>query len=125
MKRTYQIREWKAIEQFRSHLSNDPGTIQMVLSLAEIAQLLRQGVSHLLHEAEKRLLLIIMDDEVACANTRFTGCDNLMWASDYPHSVTTWPKSWDVIKAQTSHNTPEEREKLLWKNAAKLYRLSA
>jgi len=37
----------------------------MVLSLAEIAQLLRQGVSQLLHEAEKRLLLIIMDDEVA------------------------------------------------------------
>jgi hypothetical protein len=65
MKRTYQIREWKAIEQFRSHLSNDPGTIQMVLSLAEIAQLLRQGVSQLLHEAEKRLLLMIMDDEVA------------------------------------------------------------
>jgi hypothetical protein len=28
MKRTYPIREWKAIEQFRSHLSNDPGTIQ-------------------------------------------------------------------------------------------------
>lgn len=58
MKRTYPIRESKAIEQFRSHLSNDPGTIQMVLSLAEIAQLLRQGVSQLLHEAEKRLLLI-------------------------------------------------------------------
>jgi hypothetical protein len=34
MKRTYPIREWKAIEQFRSHLSNDPGTIQMVLSLS-------------------------------------------------------------------------------------------
>jgi hypothetical protein len=35
MKRTNPIREWKAIEEFRSHLSNDPGTIQMVLSLAE------------------------------------------------------------------------------------------
>jgi hypothetical protein len=33
MKRTYPIREWKAIEQFHSPLSNDPGTIQMVLSL--------------------------------------------------------------------------------------------
>jgi transposase-like protein len=65
MKRTYQMREWKAVEQFRSHLSNDPGAIQMVLPLAEIAQLLRQGVSQLLHEAEKRLLLMIMDDEVA------------------------------------------------------------
>jgi hypothetical protein len=33
MKRTYPIREWKPAEQFRSHLSNDPGTLQMVLSL--------------------------------------------------------------------------------------------
>jgi len=47
MKRTYPIREWKAIEQFRSRLSNDPGTIEMVLSLADIAQLLRRGVSQL------------------------------------------------------------------------------
>jgi hypothetical protein len=65
MKRTYPIRERKAIERFRPHLSKDPGTIQMVLSLADIAQLLRQGVSQLLHQAEKRLLLMITDDEVA------------------------------------------------------------
>jgi len=64
MRRTYQIREWKAIEKFRSHLSNDVGAVQMVLPLAEIAQLLRQGISQLLHEAEKRLLLLIMEDEV-------------------------------------------------------------
>ena len=65
MKRTYQIRELKAIEKFRSHLANDPGVIQMLLPLAEIAQLLGHGVSQLLREAEKRLLLIIMDDEVS------------------------------------------------------------
>ena len=80
MKRTYPIREWKAIERFRSHLSNDPGTIQMVLPLAEIAELLRQGVSQLLHETEKRLLLMIMDDEVAWLTTdthgyRIESCD--------------------------------------------------
>jgi len=28
MKRTYQIRELKAIEKFRSHLANDPGVIK-------------------------------------------------------------------------------------------------
>jgi uncharacterized protein len=66
-----------------------------------------------------------MDDEVACANVKFTGADNLMWASDYPHSVTTWPKSHEFIADQTKHNTPEEREKLVWRNSAKLYRLNA
>lgn len=65
MKKTYQINERKAIEKFRSHLIQDAGAIQMVLPLAEIAQRLREGVSELLHEAEKRLLLKIVEDEVA------------------------------------------------------------
>jgi len=65
MKRTYQIGEWKAIEKFRSHLAEDHGAVQMMLPLAEVAQLLRHGVSQLLLEAEKRLLRMIMEDEVA------------------------------------------------------------
>lgn len=65
MKRTYQVGQWKAIEKFRSHLALDPGVVQMVLPLAEVAQLLRHGVSQLLLEAEKRLLRMIMEDEVA------------------------------------------------------------
>ena len=65
VKTTYAIHERKAIEKFRSHLTGDPGAIQMVLPLAEIAQLPRQGVSQLLHEAEVRLLLIVIENEVA------------------------------------------------------------
>lgn len=65
MKRNYQIGEAKAMAKFHSHLANDPGMIQLALPLAEIAERLRQGVSHLLFEAERRLLLLIMQDEVA------------------------------------------------------------
>ncbi|MCX6634077.1 MAG: hypothetical protein NT090_03140 [Acidobacteria bacterium] len=64
VKTTYAIHERKAIEKFRSHLTDDPGAIRMVLPLAEIAQLLRQGLSQLLHEAEVRLLLTIIENEV-------------------------------------------------------------
>jgi hypothetical protein len=87
MKRIYQIREWKAVEKFRSHLASDPGAIQMVLPLAEIAQLLRQGVSRLLHEAEVRLLLTIIENEVACLNgERYTR---------HPHRG---PRRWGHVK---------------------------
>ncbi len=65
MKRTYQIDERKAIAKFRSHLTNDPGSIQLVLPLAEIAQRLRGGVNRMLWEVELQLLLLIMHDEVA------------------------------------------------------------
>src|SRR5712692_807345 len=64
MKKAYQIEERRAIEKFRSHLMNDPGAIQMVLPLAEIAQQLRQGVAPFLLQAQLQLLTLIMDDEV-------------------------------------------------------------
>lgn len=64
MKRTYQIDERKAIERFRSFLTTNPGSIQLILPLAEVAQRLRHGLSHMLWEAERQLLLLIMLGEV-------------------------------------------------------------
>src|SRR2546422_8644077 len=64
MKKAYQIEERRAIEKFRSHLNNDAGAIQMVLPLAEIAQMLRQGVTPFLLQAQLQLLTLILDDEV-------------------------------------------------------------
>ncbi len=64
MKKAYQIDERRAIEKFRSHLLNDRGTIQMILPLAEIAQGLRNGVAPFLLQAQRQLLLLIMEDEV-------------------------------------------------------------
>ena len=64
MKKAYQIEERRAIEKFRSHLMNDPGDIQMVLPLAEIAQKLREGVAPFLLQTQLQLLTLIMDDEV-------------------------------------------------------------
>jgi transposase-like protein len=65
MKRTYQIEERKAIQRFRSHLTNDPGKIQLILPLADIAERLRNGVDHMLFEAELQLLQLIIEDEVS------------------------------------------------------------
>jgi len=65
MKRTYQIEERKAIQRFRSHLKNDPGNIQLIVPLADIAERLRNGVDQMLFEAELELLQLIMEDEVS------------------------------------------------------------
>jgi putative transposase len=64
MKRTYQIEDRKAIQRFRSHLTSDPGKVQLILPLADIAEQLRNGVDHMLFEAELQLLELIMADEV-------------------------------------------------------------
>lgn len=65
MKKPYQIGERKAIQRFRSHLTNDAGNIQLILPLADIAERLRNGVDHMLFEAELQLLQLIMEDEVS------------------------------------------------------------
>jgi len=72
----------------------------------------------------RQVYLTFMDDPVACANIRMTGADNLMWASDYPHSVTTWPNSRDYIEKQMAPCSAEERDKLCAGNAVRLYHLN-
>jgi putative transposase len=64
MKRAYQIDERKAIDRFRSYLNTNPGSIQLVLPLADVAQRLRHGVSQMLFETERDLLTLIMSEEL-------------------------------------------------------------
>jgi putative transposase len=64
MKRAYQIDERKAMDRFRSYLATNPGNIQLVLPLADLAQRLRQGVSQMLFDTERELLMLIMNDEI-------------------------------------------------------------
>jgi len=69
------------------------------------------------------ILVTFMDDTVGCSNLGFTGTANLMWASDYPHSVTTWPNSRQYIEKQMKGVAPDARAELLAGNAVKLYGL--
>jgi len=64
MKKAYQIDERKAIDRFRSYLTTNPGSIQLVLPLADLAQRLRHGVSQMLFTAEVELLTVVMSDEL-------------------------------------------------------------
>jgi predicted TIM-barrel fold metal-dependent hydrolase len=46
-----------------------------------------------------------------------------MWASDYPHSETTWPNSKALTDEWFTPLGDDDKRKVLWENAAKLYRL--
>ncbi len=51
------------------------------------------------------------------------GADRLMWASDYPHTDTTWPESKKVID-ETFEGVPEgDKHLMISENAARLYGL--
>ncbi len=52
----------------------------------------------------------------------FVGDDVLMFATDYPHSESWFPKAVDEVEKWTL--TAQRREKLLWDNAVRFYRRS-
>jgi predicted TIM-barrel fold metal-dependent hydrolase len=47
-----------------------------------------------------------------------------MWASDYPHPDCTWPESQKVVEEHFQDIPDEDKQKIVWQNAAKLYRLA-
>ncbi|HYV58166.1 MAG TPA: amidohydrolase family protein [Candidatus Nitrosopolaris sp.] len=52
------------------------------------------------------------------------GVENLMWASDYPHMDSTWPRSREVIARDFVAVPDAERALILGGNAARLYGFS-
>jgi predicted TIM-barrel fold metal-dependent hydrolase len=63
------------------------------------------------------------DDWVAFQVTDLCNVHRLMWASDFPHSDSTWPHSRDVIARQAAHLPEAERDLILHDNVAELYGL--
>jgi predicted TIM-barrel fold metal-dependent hydrolase len=53
----------------------------------------------------------------------YIGVDNILWESDFPHITSTYPKSWDAVEHSLAGVSSADREKILYRNAARLYRL--
>lgn len=52
------------------------------------------------------------------------GVENIMWSSDYPHPVTSWPRSREVVEKQFRSIPPGERALILSGNAIRVWNLS-
>ena len=63
------------------------------------------------------------DDPVGPATFKFFGEDNYMWASDFPHTDSTWPNSHQVIEEDFAGVPDEVTRKIVFDNARKLFRL--
>ena len=61
--------------------------------------------------------------ELAVRRPDICPVDNLLWASDYPHSDTTWPRSREVVRDHFKDMPDEARRKIVWENSAKLYKV--
>ncbi len=71
----------------------------------------------------RQVYATFMEDPVGLREREFIGVDNIMWSSDYPHSETTWPNSKKLTDEWTANLPEDERRKILFENAERLYRL--
>lgn len=51
------------------------------------------------------------------------GADHILWSTNFPLATSTWPRTRETITRCFQEVSAETREKVLWKNAATLYRL--
>jgi len=51
------------------------------------------------------------------------GIDNIMWESDFPHVAAYYPDSWGSIERVLKGVPEDERRKLLYENALRVYQI--
>ena len=69
----------------------------------------------------RQVYVSFAEDKAAMSLLPFFGENNIMWASDYPHPDSTFPKSRTVIEDQMRGLSPELKRKFTFGNAETLY----
>ena len=63
-------------------------------------------------------------EKVGLKNRNYVGPDRILWESEFPRSSSTYPESARMIENNFAEVPVHERELILWRNAAGLYKLS-
>jgi len=100
-------------------LKDGIGLVNIVRSDDQAALLRGIGAAHVCNSGSATF----MEDPVGLRERHHIGIDNIMWASDYPHSETTWPNSKALTDEWFTPLGEDDKRKVLWENAARLYDL--
>ncbi len=79
-------------------------------------------ITELPSETWRKQCYATFQEDVAGIRLRdMMGVETLMWASDYPHTDTTWPDSKKIIDKTFAGVPANEKHKMISENAARLY----
>jgi predicted TIM-barrel fold metal-dependent hydrolase len=81
------------------------------------------GVPHFdpLEIYERQVFGCMLPDDWGWDLLPYLGTDNVMIETDYPHSDSTWPSSIELANKFTGHLSDDERFKILWGNACRVF----
>jgi len=71
----------------------------------------------------RQIFATFIDDAVGVATREFIGAENIMWSSDYPHTVSTWPHSRAVVERDFKNIPEKEKRLIVRENVVRLYSL--
>ena len=71
----------------------------------------------------RQLYATFQDDPVGPAAHKLFGAANYMWASDFPHTDSTWPESRKVVERDFAGVPDDVTRKIVFENAVKLYHI--
>jgi predicted TIM-barrel fold metal-dependent hydrolase len=70
---------------------------------------------------KRQIYATFMDDAIGIELCHHVGEHTYMWASDYPHTQSTWPRSREVIAQNFATASDDVRRHIICDNAAALY----
>jgi len=76
------------------------------------------------HYFDQNIYASFISDPIGVMLRHQTGCKNIMWSSDYPHSETTFPHSHQVIADNFKGVPPAERDWIIAGCAEKFFQLT-
>jgi predicted TIM-barrel fold metal-dependent hydrolase len=72
----------------------------------------------------RNIHLTFVDEEMGLHRVRdVLGVENILWSTDFPHPVTSWPHSRKIVEQQFRSIPAEERELIVAGNASRVWNL--
>ena len=92
----------------------------------EVRPLWTEGISGRPSETVHRQMFVNFWFEAEGIKLRHEiGIDNIMWESDFPHVASFYPRSWESVERVLAGVSADDRRKLLYENAMRVYGIEA
>jgi predicted TIM-barrel fold metal-dependent hydrolase len=72
---------------------------------------------------KRQCYLVGWYDQASIKTRNYIGTDNILWSSQFPLATSTWPDTRVSIAKSFDGIAESDRQKILWQNAAKLYKI--
>ena len=62
-------------------------------------------------------------DRITMKVRQHIGVENILWCTNFPQATSSWPRSREIVGGWSADMPARERDRIVWNNAAELYRL--